>query len=134
MPMFTLADVSRHIERFKNNRIDWEIKRLVYIGESFVNNARASANFRDITGNLRNSIGYVVLYRGQIEKGTVFDSGIVENKANEIVSQFKPESHRGPILIGFAGMEYAAYVESRGYDVISSSVPWAEELLRELTK
>lgn len=41
------------------------IKQLSYIGEECVKTARERGNYNDITGNLRSSIGYVVLYDGK---------------------------------------------------------------------
>jgi len=41
--------------------------------------------------------------------------------ANQIKSKYK-----GLVLIGIAGMEYAAAVEAKGYDVITGSAPTNE--------
>ena len=41
------------------------IKQLTYIGEESVKIAREKGSYNDITGNLRSSIGYIVLYDGK---------------------------------------------------------------------
>ena len=41
------------------------IKQLSYIGEECIRIARESGSYNDITGNLRSSIGYVILYDGK---------------------------------------------------------------------
>lgn len=41
------------------------IKQLSYIGEECVKTARENGSYNDITGNLRSSIGYVVLHDGK---------------------------------------------------------------------
>ena len=101
----------------------------VYMGEQFINKARVNGNYTDQTGNLRASIGYIVL-----KDGAILNQAFQENKqegiaqgqkiANEIAQQYT----RGFILIGVAGMNYAASVEAKGYDVISGSAPESKEL------
>lgn len=115
--------------------------RLQRIGEEFVTNARDNANFKDQTGNLRSSIGYVILKDGkQISanfqrfpkangvKKTAGKSGV--QAAKDIINEAKANFSTGLVLIGVAGMEYAAAVESKGFDVITASSTLAEESLK----
>ncbi len=100
---------------------------LQYEGENFINNARDNNTYKDRTGNLRSSIGYIVLYDGievcknieMAKNGSDGLTGIMEAKsfAEEIAFDYP----FGWVLVCFAGMNYAAAVESRGYDVISSA-------------
>jgi len=78
--------------------------------------------WEDQTGNLRSSIGYIIMYdgkeyhRGGFERvdGPKMDSTTVDGSkagvsyAQEIASEYP----KGIVLIIVAGMEYAAYVES----------------------
>ncbi len=106
-----------------------------YIGEKFVKNARENGNYRDRTGNLRNSIGYVILRngvqlyenfrqtasvqvevksgknKGQMRKTTGSKEGVERGRqaAQEAAKSFP----KGYVLICVAGMEYAGAVESR---------------------
>ena len=43
-----------------------EMKKMMYLGEKFVNKARLEGNYKDRTGNLRSSIGYIILLNGKI--------------------------------------------------------------------
>ena len=45
---------------------DFIIFRFGQIGEEAVKTARDSGRYNDITGNLRSSIGYVILYDGKV--------------------------------------------------------------------
>lgn len=45
------------------------------------------------------------------------------SKAKEAAAEVATEYPRGYVLIGVAGMNYAAAVESKGFDVISGSAP-----------
>ena len=48
-------------------------------------------------------------------------------KFAELISQ---EYSKGLVLVGFAGMNYAAAVESKNYDVITGSAPTKEMMVK----
>lgn len=132
-PRFKMADIKAAMEE-KRKRIDEAIlMRLKRIGEQFVTNARQKADFTDRTGNLRSSIGYVIIKDGRqlfenFEERNGGNEGVAE--AKKIADEAKVKFPSGYVLIGVAGMDYAAAVESRGYDVISSSAILAETALK----
>lgn len=130
-PKFTPADIQRLVgERIA--RIEASIiQRLQYIGERFVTRARQVADFTDRTGNLRGSIAYVVLKNGE-ELHSDFDAEkLGANEASRVIGEIKQHFPKGLALIVVAGMEYAAAVESKNYDVITSSSLIAEDELRK---
>lgn len=150
-PTFDLGNISRELDSFVNEQDRQLFLTLIYVGESFVNMARRIGSYRDRTGNLRGSIGYAIVKGGQIlkfsvtaeiKKEEVLRDGVkslrrtksgAESAKIEIERLAKMNSSRkGYVLIGIAGMSYAAAVESKGFDVISGSVPSAEKLLQEL--
>lgn len=107
------------------------IMRMQLIGERFVANARISGNYMDHTGNLRSSIGYVILKNGlqligsdwvQVRQGK---DGV--KAGQDLLGEMAKKYPTGLVLICVAGMEYAAAVESKGYDVITSSAFIAKE-------
>lgn len=120
----TFAEYSLRIHRAM-------VTMLQYIGEECVAIAREQGTYNDRTGNLRNSIGYVLMRNGDIinqnfeEKvaSKVVDAangkGILEGQAlaQELAKRFS----NGYALIVVAGMHYAYYVETRGYDVLDSA-------------
>jgi hypothetical protein len=69
----------------------------------------------------------VIRFSGSGKKKPVFLGGLI---LEEIVEKYP----KGYVLVCFAGMSYAAYVESRGLDVITSSSLVAENDLREAIK
>jgi hypothetical protein len=113
-------------------------RTLSRVGEECVNYARIHGGYMDQTGNLRSSIGYIVLDEGRIFKQGDFtqvkdgSNGIKEGKEflNELISKHSI----GIVLIVVAGMNYAAYVEARYYDVISGSELQAEVLVPSILK
>lgn len=106
---------------------------LSYIGEQMCNHAReitighSSGGYDDQTCNLRSSIGYRILKNGVAVKDSGFktiqnengrgEKG--ENAARKALEAFSVEaSVNGWTLIVVAGMDYAKYVEDRGYNVL----------------
>jgi len=85
-------------------------------GERFVRNARGTKTYSDVTANLRNSIGYQAA--SESGKTESFGAGKGGQEGKSKADSLNLESG----LIMMAGMEYAAAVESKGFDVISNSV------------
>lgn len=86
------------------------LRNLNHLGMQCITIAKSLDTYQDRTGNLRNSIGYLILKDGQMIDSS-FESGEGgENgkKHAEKVSKNYPE---GYALIVVAGMEYAGYVE-----------------------
>ena len=130
-PIFSMNYVQNIFEDFVTERVNQEIAVLERIGEKFVNDAKTRGQYMDDTGNLRSSIGFIIAWDGKVIK-QVFngkepdgrDSGFIY--AETIMKDYP----KGLVLIGVAGMEYAAAVESKGYDVIASSIPSKETLTK----
>ena len=125
-PKFTKAEIQKFLaEKIKllDNAI---LTRLQKIGETFVKNARENGNYTDVTGNLRNSIGYVILRDGEqlfqnFKKAARVKSDTTgANTAQRVALEVASSFPRGYVLIVVAGMDYAAAVESRGKDVITA--------------
>ena len=103
------------------------IRILQYAGEQFVKDAREGlkidgafprGDYSDRTANLRSSIGYFILKDGVIINSSIEGTaeGITAGRA--VLGTIPDKS--GYQLVGVAGMEYASYVESRGFNVITS--------------
>lgn len=95
------------------------IRALSYLGEMCVTEAKdrpQESSWFDQSGNLRSSIGYVIVHNGKIIKYSDFtqvkkgSDGIKEGKelAKELAKQYKS----GYALIVVAGMNYAELVEA----------------------
>ena len=102
--------------------IDNEIIRAMsYAGEKFVRDARnmtkSEGGFGDVTTNLRSSIWYFLLKDGEIIKK--FGEGTSIGEQAALTELLFIESKPGFQIIGIAGMNYASWVETRGYNVIT---------------
>jgi len=132
-PKFTKNDIAAHIReqhRAFNKALE---SRLIRTGEEFVKEARETNTYRDQTGNLRSSIGYILTYDGNIIAGNFTNtaSGEGASEAEKLANQLAAEHPVGYSLIVVAGMDYAAAVESRGLDVISGTSQVIEERLKK---
>lgn len=111
---------------------------LMRVGEECVNYARIHGSYMDQTGNLRSSIGYAVLDNGKIisEKGFIQVKEGAEGvkSGKEFIGDLMSKNSSGIVLIVVAGMEYAASVEAKSYDVISGSELQAEILVPRIMK
>jgi hypothetical protein len=130
------TQINQAIKTMKSRVEEAVIQRLQFIGEKFLSNARINADFIDRTGNLRSSIGYVIIKNGLQQSGSDWimirqgKEGIVAGK--RIIDELSRKYPTGIILICVAGMEYAAAVESKGYDVITSSAFLAENDFKKM--
>lgn len=133
VPKFDKAAIQKALLQKRKNIEDALLLNLQRVGEQFVSNARDKATFTDRTGNLRSSIGYVILKNGtQLFENFRAVSNGPEGVANakKIIDEAKANFPTGLVLIGVAGMDYAAAVESKGFDVITSSAGTAETSLK----
>lgn len=83
--------------------------------------SRDSGGYDDHTRNLRGSIGYRILFNGEeITRGGFDGRGSEEgeNAANVALESF-PQSNALWEIVIVAGMQYARYVEAKGYNVIT---------------
>ena len=130
------------LEMARQEAIDRILMNLQYIGEECIKIARENGDYNDITGNLRSSIGYVVLYDGRAviqtiaqrtsvapgfrtvmrkrKDGTEYatklkiggDGGEGAKQAKQLLDRLSAKYPTGCVLIVCAGMEYAVYVEN----------------------
>ncbi len=95
-------------------------------------------HYIDWTGNLRSSIGYVIVRGGNIVTQSGFkstkggDEGAAEGKA--YAEQLAAKFPHGIALVVVAGMNYAAYVSAKGYDVLDTAELLAEKLVPQMMK
>ena len=123
-----LAEVERQI-----------IESLCRIGEEAVKLAKMippERGFNDQTGNLRSSIGYVVVKDGKpvnVSFGAVKGGHTGVNEGQRLALQIGSKQTEGYALIVVAGVNYAVHVESKGRDVLTSAEKFAEkEIAKEL--
>lgn len=102
--------------------------------------AKKTNTYKDRTNHLRSSIGYQLYNRGELIKegfskagnGTEGDASATGmEKGREVARDAAALWPQDIIGVVVAGADYALYVESRGYDVITGSSQQLNNLLQE---
>ena len=124
-------------------KLDEAIKtKFKYLGEELVKYAKDNHNYTDQTGNLTNSIGYAVVHNNEIVYSSVDNgSGVADDSALQAAKAMAQDIYGNNCysLIIVAGMNYAAYVEAKGYNVIlpaelKAKKDFINEIAKVLTK
>lgn len=137
-PLWKKSDIRKLFDKLAE-RTEFVIMDLLQrTGEEFVKVARLSGQYIDHTGNLRSSIGYVIVKDGNIvgrnfqlseKEGTDKQTGKREGEqlAMDLVKTFS----KGYVLIGVAGMKYAVFVEAmENKDVLTNAANKAEDFIK----
>ncbi len=116
------------------------LRELVFIAEETCNIARdaypsrASGGYDDHTRNLRGSIGYKISFNGDEVASGGFDSlGSAEGEeaAKAALAKITETSALWEVVV-VAGMQYARYVEAKGYNVITFAQSHLDEEMQKL--
>lgn len=133
-------------EILANKRADI-IEALIYVGDACVIHAKSNYTYTDQTGNLTNSIGYVIFEDGEVVsehfKKTTNGNGLTENpysttgqifnKSREVAKKAL-KGQMGFVLVIVAGMEYAMFVETKGKVVLAATELYAQNEIQNLLK
>lgn len=123
-----ISEIDRLISQTNQYAKQQMVRALGFLGEKCIIEARDRSqeeSWYDQTGNLRSSIGYVIVVDGNIVSTSNFkkvkngSNGVLEGKAlaKKLASNYKT----GYALIVVAGMHYAAYVEAIDNKVVLTS-------------
>lgn len=127
----SMATIELYLKKLieENNRK--VLRYLSYVGESCTTQARTAGSYSDDTGNLRNSIGYVVASNGNVVLSAGFE---VDPQGAKATASRKAIDLSGDTmaLVVVAGMNYASYVAAKGYDVLDSAEILAPRLIKQL--
>lgn len=134
-----MEDIYKGISDFEQDVVSNAIQMFAYVGETFVNDARLTGSYNDITGNLRSSVGYRIGLNGKSEKENfkLSNDGTVKTKGKSTGEEFSEnlvKKDKGIVLVGVAGMNYASEVEARGREVITAASERARIQLNRLIK
>ena len=127
------------INAYLNHQIDVINKQVLmimqYVGETGVNIARTSGSYHDRTGNLRSSVGYLVIDGGIVtSRNIVAKSPIATESVDAFINELTAKYNKGIVLILLAGMDYASKVSAMNYDVLDSAEVRTEPMLMRMLK
>ncbi|MDV3603815.1 hypothetical protein CMU86_11670 [Elizabethkingia anophelis] len=138
---FNMNDIIKNHEAFLNNVINDIAENLELTLRDLVNSARSGDyasdedhKYKDRSGNLRQSVGFVIYHNGQMIR-TSFGSGGNEgdNTGLSLAQAAATEIEvDGFVCVIVAGMHYARYVENKGFDVITGAFLHFDEFLKNI--
>lgn len=139
---FTKDDLRKRLDAFLDEVEKKQIARLQRLGEMCLIEARSNKGYMMQTGALLSSTGYEVFVDGvaihsqfDAANGAESEAATKGVKTGQSIAEKIGKETKGVALVVVAGMNYAAYVEARGYNVLSSAEHLAErELPRMLEK
>lgn len=118
-PMFGNGVVAAQVAAFQENLEKAIIFALKELGEELAKYAKENHTYSDQSGNLTNSIGYaIVRNKEMVYYGGLNQPGISMDSALQTALKMAQSTQSAYSLIIVAGMNYAAYVEAKGYNVI----------------
>lgn len=119
VPIFGNGYIADKVMIFQKRLEQAVIFTLNYLGESLAKYAKDNHTYTDRTGNLTNSIAYAVVKDKEI---VYYDAttqpGVGAEEALKLAMKMAASLPNQYSLIIVAGMNYAAYVEAKGYNVI----------------
>lgn len=134
------VDLRKYIDQEIEAYLGSVVETYIKAGKAMVDDARgrtkdaSKSSFGNITWELRNSIGCVV-YRGSkkaLGYFPVLSTGAQGSKDGEAYADLIASEYTNAtdiVLIVVAGKEYAAAVQSKGYNVIEATALGAEKIL-----
>ena len=140
---------SSHINKFISEQIkdvrELQLEAFDIAGEIAVKNQTLAHKYKNQTGNLSSSIGFLVLddgrvySRGGFEKtpsadGEAIDGAQGIKDGKEFIESLSNQYPNGQVLIVVAGMEYAVHVEKMGLDALTTAELIAEKTVNKLLK
>ncbi len=127
-------DLRRAMMRSYERIIESIGESLFMVCTNAVNRARSTDTYKDQTNNLRSSIGFVIYFNGQSIYRDFQKSGSgiggegvdASGKQGQLQGESLADKVAAKYASGFvavivAGMDYALYVEAKGYDVLTGS-------------
>lgn len=136
---FTRDDIKKRFDAFLDAVKQAQIERLQKLGEMCLIEAREHKGYMMQTGALLSSTGYEIFVDG-VAIHSQFDaaSGAESSAAatgvttGQAIAEDIGKQTQGIALVVVAGMNYATYVEAKGYNVLSSAEHLAERELPQM--
>lgn len=133
-----ISSFDRAVDSWKVSVEDAVLYSLGVLGEKCVKEAREHHSYTNRSGNLTSSMGYVIAKDGVVIRQQGFETvleGSEGSAAGPVFAAGIAERYRnGYALIVVAGMNYAAYVADKGYNVLDSAELLAEREAKKMLK
>ena len=134
-PEFDISKEVRKLKRVTFKDLQKATKVFEWHAEATINKARDQGDYTDRTGNLRHSLAWRVSDKINRQLKLFVPKYNEETQAavNQAFDEVKPYQKEINMTI-VAGMQYARYVEDKGYTVLTSFLPDPREIENDLKK
>lgn len=137
--------VATALNLFRERATEAVVYQLKQIGEEVRNaqvelmpgSGQGRGSYTDRSGNLRSSIGYVIIVNGRIRtkagfgaKGANEGQSQGETTAESFAAKFPDKT----ALVVVAGMNYAVYVAEKNFDVLDTAYIKAKQIVPKMLK
>lgn len=124
----------RELEKTAERYEQEVVKALVQAGERAAEVARQTRTYEDKSGNLTASIGYGVVHKGTLVAQGGFDESLEGGRIGREALQKALDEVRQEqyAVVLVAGMEYATYINRKGYAVLDGAQIRIGNIVNEL--
>ena len=105
-------EIQKYINGYAKRIESVLIREMEIVVAKLENHAKDNAGYNDITGNLKNSIGGIVLKDGIPIQYSGFGGGEGGSTGESFINSLISSYGSGFVIIIVAGMDYATYVEN----------------------
>lgn len=130
------AEIRKELEREIALRKRALQRSLLWAAEQIANAAKSTNSYKDRTGNLRSSVGAIVVQDGRIVGQRGFkkvNPGVNGDTEGMSYAELLAKNYpTGTVLIAVAGKNYASYVADKGYDVLDSAELLANKIVPQI--
>ncbi len=138
-PNFTRDEIQKRMDMALAAIEEKQIESLMRLGEECLTEARRSKTYTMQTGALLSSTGYMIFQDGvaihnRFDAASGAESAAASKgiKTGQTLAEAIGKKTKGVALVVVAGMEYAEYVEAKGYNVLSTANHLAQQRLPEV--
>ena len=127
------SDINTAVDEFMGANEKAILETLKYIGQKCEDAGKLGGSYKDQTGNLRASVRYRVIRDGEVIENSAPGNSLGAEKGDELLDKLAfAYSLEGDVLVVVAGMQYAAAVEAKNYNVLTSAELLADQLVPQL--
>ncbi len=128
--------LSVQIEKEIENQTIQHLSKILHRAIELVRTKMLNTAYQDHTGNLNSSTGFIIYKDGKVVHKDFRESDIGTDKVtglkeglNIALNELRESKGWGVVLV--SGMEYASWVESRGFEVLRGTQGKIDEYLKE---
>jgi len=129
-----MQEVEKEIEKETLKHLSAVLERGVELVRNKI--SKGGDHYQDHTGNLRSSTGFIITKDGKVVHTSFKESPVGTDKQTGLkeglkaaLDELRPSKGYGVVLV--SGMEYASWVESKGFDVLKGAYIGLEKTLQQ---